>query len=60
MGLSTADSVYHLVESAKERKKASKCPVGVFCDFSRAFDRVNLNVFTTTLYVYDVKGIPLP
>lgn len=39
--------------------RPGECPVGIFCDFSRAFDCIDRDILIERLYSYGIGGLPL-
>lgn len=56
---STHTAVYAFYERLIEYIEAGECPVGVFCDLSRAFDCVDHNKLLIKLYAYGIRGVAL-
>ena len=58
-GCSTMDAVHHFYRKLVEHTEAGECPAGIFCDLSRAFDCVNINILLNKLESYGVRGTAL-
>lgn len=55
-GCSTMGAVQHLYERVVGHLEEGKCPAGIFCDLSRAFDCVNVTLLITKMELYGVRG----
>nr|CAI5867150.1 unnamed protein product [Callosobruchus analis] len=58
-GRSTVQAVTHFLKSILEAVESGECPVGVFCDLSRAFDCVNHELMLNKMYCCGINGPPL-
>lgn len=58
-GMSTITAMHSFYEEVIRCIDAGECPVGVFCDLSRAFDCVNHDILLNKLYDYGIRGPPL-
>lgn len=58
-GRSTQSAVLSFYEKLINSIESGACPVGIFCDLSRAFDCVQHNVLLSKLYRYGVRGVSL-
>ena len=54
--LSTNTAMIDLYNNVVSKIEAGECPVGIFCDLSRAFDCVNHNLLITKLFSYGCRG----
>lgn len=57
--LSTTDAILNFLKPISTSLEAGECPVGVFCDLSRAFDCINHEVLLRKLADYGIRGTPL-
>ena len=48
---------YYWFDKITEALDRGECFIGIFLDFSKAFDRVDHNILLMTLEKYDIKGI---
>lgn len=58
-GKSTNTALLKFYYTFLEYIETGECPVGIFCDLSRAFDCVNHVKLLNVLYDYGIRGIPL-
>lgn len=58
-GRSTITATHSFYNEIIQCIDAGECPVGVFCDLSRAFDCVNHDILLNKLYEYGIRGHPL-
>lgn len=58
-GKSTITATNYFFSEVIRYIDAGECPVGVFCDLSRAFDCVNHDILLDKLYDYGIRGPPL-
>lgn len=58
-GKSTATAINSLYERILSGVDAGECPVGIFCDLSRAFDCVDPKILCKKLNEYGIRGPPL-
>lgn len=56
---STLTAVQSFYKQVVTYVEAGECPIGIFCDLSRAFDCVNHEYLLIKLYKYGVRGISL-
>ena len=52
-------SLISLVQYLLEEIDSGNCTIGVFIDFSKAFDTVNHDILLSKLYHHGIRGIPL-
>lgn len=55
-GKSTSTAIHSFLNKILECVDAGECPVGIFCDLSRAFDCVNHNLLLIKLQDYGIRG----
>lgn len=55
-GKSTATAIHSFYETLIKYIDAGECPVGIFCDLSRAFDCVDHDILINKLYTYGIRG----
>lgn len=55
-GKSTATAMYSFNETLIKYIDAGECPVGIFCDLSRAFDCVDQDILIKQLSIYGIRG----
>lgn len=55
----TIDAIYEFLKDVVDYIESGTCPVGIFCDLSRAFDCVDRNILLGKLYKYGLRGNPL-
>ena len=58
-GISTQDAILNLTEQIYKSLDENCSAVGVFIDFSKAFDTVNRNILLRKLSNYGINGLPL-
>lgn len=58
-GMSTISATHSFYDEIIRCIDAGECPVGVFCDLSRAFDCVNHDILINKLDDYGIRGVPL-
>ena len=58
-GLSTQDAILFTTEKIYECLNKYLSVVGVFIDYSKAFDTVNRNILIRKLHAYGIRGLPL-
>lgn len=58
-GMSTSTAIHSFLNKILELVDAGECPVGIFCDLSRAFDCVNHNLLISKLFEYGIRGLAL-
>lgn len=56
---STHTAMYAFYEKLVEYIEAGECPVGIFCDLSRAFDCVDHDKLLIKLHSYGIRGVAL-
>lgn len=56
---STTTAINAFIESVVAALEAGNCPVGIFCDLSRAFDCVDPTLLLPKLEEWGVRGVPL-
>ena len=56
---STQTAMYDFYEKVIEYIEAGECPVGIFCDLSRAFDCVDHDKLLGKLYACGIRGVAL-
>lgn len=56
---STGTALYSLYKKVIDYVEAGECPVGIFCDLSRAFDCVNHDKLLNKLSSYGIRGVAL-
>lgn len=56
---STSTAISYFYDELVSYIEAGECPVGIFCDLSRAFDCVQHNLLLSKLSKYNIKGTPL-
>ncbi|CAG7730426.1 unnamed protein product, partial [Allacma fusca] len=55
--LSTSDAIYELVNTISDMLQKNEKPIGIFCDLSKAFDRIRHNILVAKLEHYGIRGI---
>ena len=58
-GISTQDAIIFLSEAIYSNLNDRSSTIGVFIDFSKAFDTVNRKILLRKLYAYGIRGIAL-
>ena len=58
-GISTQDAILFLVEKLYDSLNSRLSTIGVFIDFSKAFDTINLFILLRKLEAYGIRGVPL-
>lgn len=58
-GRSTHTAVSSFYKTLIDYIEAGECPVGIFCDLSRAFDCVQHDLLLDKLYSYGIRGVAL-
>nr|CAI5850542.1 unnamed protein product [Callosobruchus analis] len=56
MQRNTSDAIYAFVENIIDHIESGECPVGVFCDLSKAFDCVVHDILLTKVQKYGIRG----
>lgn len=54
---STSTAMYSFYDKLIEHIEAGECPIGIFCDLSRAFDCVDHDILLEKLYLYGIRGV---
>ena len=58
-GLSTQDAIVHVMDKIYDNLNKKLSTIGVFIDFSKAFDTINREILITKLEKYGIRGIAL-
>ena len=57
--VSTQGAILQITEQIYESLNKSSSAIGVFIDFSKAFDTINRNILSNKLEIYGIRGLPL-
>ena len=58
-GVSTQDAILQITEQIYESLNKNSSAIGIFIDFSKAFDTINRNILLKKLEKYGIRGLPL-
>lgn len=58
-GKSTTSAMHDMYSRIIECLETGECPIGIYCDLSRAFDCVDYEVLLNKLWKYGIRGVAL-
>lgn len=58
-GLSTSTAIHSFYNKIVDFLDAGECPVGIFCDLTKAFDCVQFDILFDKLFEYGIRGVCL-
>ena len=59
LGISTQDAVMHITEKLYANLNNKLSSIGIFIDFSKCFDTINIPILLRKIESYGIRGVPL-